>query len=65
MSRPDTGRRQLGRLTEAGLRVAMMPELTDVDTAAEAELVADAIPDSAFAAVYRLAAPSRLAVSVA
>jgi rSAM/selenodomain-associated transferase 1 len=65
MSRPDTGRRQLDRLTEAGLRVAMVPELTDVDTAREARLVADAIPDSAFAAVFRLAATARLAEAVA
>jgi len=65
MSRPDTGRRQLDRLTEAGLRVALMPELTDVDTAREAELVADAIPGSAFAAVYGLAVTSRMAHAVA
>jgi rSAM/selenodomain-associated transferase 1 len=50
MSRADTGRRQLDRLFAAGLRVAMMPELTDVDTATEAELVASEIPGSAFAA---------------
>jgi uncharacterized protein len=55
MSRADTGRRQLGRLTDAGLRVAMMPELTDVDTAAEAELVAGEVPGSAFAAAFSLA----------
>jgi uncharacterized protein len=55
MSRPDTGRRQLGRLVQAGLRVAMMPTMTDVDTCAEAGLVAGAIPASAFAAVFRLA----------
>jgi rSAM/selenodomain-associated transferase 1 len=55
MSRPDTGRRQLDRLAEAGLRVAAMPVLTDVDTVREAELVARAIPDSAFAAALRLA----------
>lgn len=61
MSRPDTGRRQLGRLTEAGLRVAMMPELTDVDTVREAELVAAAIPGSAFAAAFRLAAAQPVA----
>lgn len=61
MSRPDTGRRQLDRLTEAGLRVAMMPELTDVDTVREAELVAAAIPGSAFAAAFRLAAAQPVA----
>jgi len=54
MSRADTGSRQLARLTGAGLRVRMMPALTDVDTAAEAELIAAEVPDSRFAA--RLAA---------
>jgi rSAM/selenodomain-associated transferase 1 len=55
MSRQDTGRHQLDRLTSAGLRVAMMPELTDVDTVREAELVASAIPRSFFAAAFDLA----------
>ena len=55
MSRPETGRHQLDRLTSAGLRVAMMPELTDVDTFREAELIADVIPRSRFAAAFRLA----------
>ena len=55
MSRADTGRQQLDRLTSAGLRVAMLPELTDVDTFREAELVAGAIPGSRFAAAFRLA----------
>jgi rSAM/selenodomain-associated transferase 1 len=61
MSRPDTGRVQLARLIEAGLRVAAAPELTDVDTAVEAGLVARAIPRSAFAAAFRQAATSRVA----
>jgi uncharacterized protein len=52
MSRTDTGRRQLDRLTAAGLRVAMMPELTDVDTVTEAELVASQVPGSAFATAF-------------
>ena len=52
MSRPDTGRHQLDRLTSAGLRVAMMPELTDVDTFREAELIAGQIPRSRFAAAF-------------
>ena len=55
MSRQDTGRHQLDRLTSAGLRVAMMPELTDVDTFREAELVAAAIPGSHFAAAFAFA----------
>lgn len=49
MSCPDTGSLQLLRLEEAGLRVSLVPELTDVDTAAEAERIAAAIPDSRFA----------------
>jgi rSAM/selenodomain-associated transferase 1 len=55
MSRADTGRRQLERLTAAGLRVAMVPELTDVDTFAEAELIAGAIRGSRFAVAFDLA----------
>jgi len=58
MSRADTGRQQLDRLTSAGLRVAMLPELTDVDTFREAELVAGSIPGSRFAAAFRLAMPA-------
>ena len=52
MSRPDTGRQQIDRLTSAGLRVAMAPELTDVDTFREAELIAGAVPGSRFAAAF-------------
>ncbi len=50
MSQPDTGPRQLARLEEAGLRIAMLPELTDVDTVREAERVAALTPGSRFAA---------------
>jgi len=50
MSQPDTGSRQLARLERAGLRVRMLPELTDVDTVHEAERVAAVTPGSAFAA---------------
>jgi rSAM/selenodomain-associated transferase 1 len=49
MSRPDTGSHQLLRLEQAGLRVRLVPELTDIDTAVEAERIAAAIPDSHFA----------------
>jgi rSAM/selenodomain-associated transferase 1 len=49
MSRPDTGSQQLLRLEQAGLRVRLVPELTDIDTATEAERIAAAIPDSHFA----------------
>ncbi|MEV5831769.1 TIGR04282 family arsenosugar biosynthesis glycosyltransferase [Spirillospora sp. NPDC052242] len=40
MSRPDTGAVQLARLRGAGLRVATLPELTDVDTPADAIAIA-------------------------
>ena len=50
MSRPDTGPRQLARLEQAGLRIQMLPELTDVDTVSEAERVAAVTPGSRFAA---------------
>jgi rSAM/selenodomain-associated transferase 1 len=55
MSRDDTGRRQLERLTTAGLRVTMVPELVDVDTFHEAELIASAISGSRFAATFNFA----------
>ena len=32
MSQPDTGPKQLARLEQAGLRVDVMPQLTDVGT---------------------------------
>lgn len=44
MSRSDTSRRQLDRLTGAGLTVAGLPELRDVDTAADAAEVAAIAP---------------------
>ena len=50
-SRDDTGARQLTRLRDAGLRVGMLPTLTDVDGIDEAVAVADLIPRSRFAAV--------------
>jgi len=50
MSQPDTGPRQLARLEQAGLRITMLPELTDVDTVREAERVAAITPGSRFAA---------------
>jgi rSAM/selenodomain-associated transferase 1 len=49
MSRDDTGRRTLHALRAAGLRVALLPELTDVDTAADARAVAAEVPGSRFA----------------
>lgn len=53
MSVPHTGRVQLARLTQAGLRVSLMPELVDVDTVDDARLVASQAPDSRFAATLR------------
>ncbi|MCS0498327.1 TIGR04282 family arsenosugar biosynthesis glycosyltransferase [Protaetiibacter mangrovi] len=49
MSRSDTGRHQLARLRGAGLRVGMLPTLTDVDTIDDAVSVARTAPDTAFA----------------
>jgi glycosyltransferase A (GT-A) superfamily protein (DUF2064 family)/SAM-dependent methyltransferase len=50
MSVPETGRAQLERLHAAELRVAILPELRDVDVAADAHAAAALIPGSAFAA---------------
>lgn len=52
-SRDDTGRRTLHALRAAGLRVALLPELSDVDTALDAAAVAAAAPDTRFAAAVR------------
>jgi hypothetical protein len=52
MSRPDTGRILLERLAGSGLRVALAPQLTDVDTFDTAEQVARQIPASRFAAAF-------------
>jgi uncharacterized protein len=58
MSTPDTGREQRRRLTDAGLTVRDLPELRDVDTAADAELVAELAPGSRFAAAMARLAPA-------
>jgi rSAM/selenodomain-associated transferase 1 len=50
MSRAGTGAAQLERLTAAGLSVAMLPSLNDVDTAEDAFRVAAQVPGSRFAA---------------
>ncbi|WP_250283742.1 MULTISPECIES: DUF2064 domain-containing protein [unclassified Frankia] len=52
-SRPDTGARQRARLSEAGLRVVTLPVLRDVDTAADAAVVARIAPGGRFAATLR------------
>ncbi|GAA4378373.1 TIGR04282 family arsenosugar biosynthesis glycosyltransferase [Agromyces bauzanensis] len=53
MSRDDTGAVQRRRLEEAGLSVGQMPVLADVDTAAEASVIAELAPDSRFAREFR------------
>ena len=53
MSTPDTGASQRARLLAAGLRVADLPVLRDVDTAADAVAVARQAPRSRFAARAR------------
>ena len=53
MSRDNTGVLQLARLRDAGLRVGMLPTLTDVDTIVEATSVAAAAPDTNFARLFR------------
>ncbi|WP_205315317.1 TIGR04282 family arsenosugar biosynthesis glycosyltransferase [Nonomuraea lactucae] len=59
MSRPTTGAVQLRRLQEAGLNVATVPRLTDVDTAADAFAVAALLPGSLFAATLARTTPHR------
>lgn len=49
-SQEDTGARTLAALRAGGLRVDLVPELTDVDTAADAGAVAGRVPGSRFAA---------------
>jgi glycosyltransferase A (GT-A) superfamily protein (DUF2064 family) len=49
-SREDTGARTLDALRAGGLRVHLLPELSDVDTAADVASVAAAAPRSRFAA---------------
>jgi rSAM/selenodomain-associated transferase 1 len=63
MSRPDTGRIQLARLRAAGLEVALLPSLTDVDTAADAAKVAALAPHGRFAAAFRDVAAARAALT--
>jgi len=53
MSQEDTGARQLARLRDVGLDVGLMPELLDVDTAADADAVAALAPGTSFAAAWR------------
>ena len=57
MSADHTGRVQLERLRDAGLRVRQVPELLDVDTAEDAERVAGQAPGSRFAATLAALVP--------
>ena len=52
MSKDNTGQLQLERLTTAGLRVRMLPELLDVDTIDDARLVAGLAPQTEFARTF-------------
>lgn len=52
MSRADTGAVQLQRLVDAGLRVGMLRELTDIDTYDDARRVVAAAPATAFARLF-------------
>ncbi|MER8188549.1 DUF2064 domain-containing protein [Kitasatospora sp. NPDC094015] len=52
MSTADTGRIVLQRLETAGLRVHRLPELTDVDTPADARAVAALAPHTHFARTW-------------
>jgi hypothetical protein len=62
MGEPITGRAQLVRLIQAGLRIHMTPELADVDTLAGAAQVARLAPGSRFATTLAatLGAPAEL-----
>ncbi len=57
MSVPETGRVQRERLLAAGLTVRDLPVLRDVDTAADAEAVAELVPGSRFARALGRFAP--------
>jgi uncharacterized protein len=52
MSRADTRPAQRERRAGAGLRIALAPRLSDIDTFDDAELVAGQIPGSRFAAAF-------------
>jgi hypothetical protein len=61
MSTARTGAAQLDRLTQAGLKVTALPQLTDVDTISDARRVALACPGSRFAtALARIDHPTAL-----
>lgn len=57
MSTPETGAVQLERLTGAGLRVGMLPELTDIDHVGDFAAVAAAAPGTRTARLARRLLP--------
>jgi uncharacterized protein len=64
MSTDGTGAAQRSRLAGAGLAVALLPELTDVDDADDARVVAGRCPESRFAQLHRALAVSDRAAQV-
>lgn len=62
MSTNDTGRAQYARLVAAGLSVGLLDPLLDVDTAADAEVVARQAPRTRFAATLAKLRPGAPAV---
>jgi len=57
MSADDTGVRTQQALTGQGIRLALLPELSDVDTFEDAQQVADQVPHSLFARVFAAVTP--------
>lgn len=57
-SRDDTGARTLDALRAANLDVTLLPELRDVDTMADAHLVAGSCPDTRFAMTLATLGPA-------
>lgn len=54
MSSPETGARTLAALKEAGLSIAIAPQMRDVDVAEDAEVVAGIAPWTEFARQWRM-----------
>lgn len=57
MSQQDTGARTLAALRANGLSVSLLPSLSDVDTMADAVLVATQAPTTRFAQAFAAVAP--------
>lgn len=60
MSRPDTGVLTLAALRRTGATVALLPELRDVDTPDDLAAVADAAPNTLFAAAVEAAGAMKI-----